>query len=427
MNELYEQAKALDESDPLRRFRDEFHIPSDNKNEKEIYFCGNSLGLQPIATQVILDEEMQKWRDQGVKGHFSGERPWMPFHKFLMKGLSHVVGANENEVVPMNSLTANLHLMMVSFYRPTAKKHKIMIESHAFPSDHFAVESQIKFHGFDLKESLILVEPAPGEEVIRPEKIIQLIELHGDSLSLVLLPGVQYYTGQVFDMERITSAAHDVGAKVGFDLAHAAGNIELKLHDWKVDFAVWCHYKYLNSGPGAVGGCFVHENHFNDASLPRFTGWWGHDQETRFQMINEFRPMKSVEAWQLSNPPIVSLACIKASLDVFESAGGMKEIRKKSVLQFSFFDSMLETYLSDHIETITPKDPKQRGCQLSLKLKSLSLDGQNVFNAIEKRGITCDWRHPNIIRVAPTPLYSSFSDIYNFTMILKEVIDDFSR
>lgn len=416
-----EFARELDASDQLKDFRNQFHLPKQKNGDDEIYLCGNSLGLQPKRASEILNEEMDKWAKVGVKGHFEGERPWMPFHKFLLSGLAGVVGASEEEVVAMNSLTANLHFMMVSFYNPTKERHKILIEEHAFPSDHFAVESQIKYHGFDPSESMILLKPDEGEETISKERIISTIKEHGDSLALVMLPGVQYYTGQVFDMKTITEVSHSVGAYAGFDLAHAVGNISLELSNWNVDFAVWCHYKYLNSGPGAVGGCFVNRKHAQNPNIPRFAGWWGHNQETRFKMENKFDPMPTAEGWQLSNPPIASLSCIKASLEIFEKAGGMKNLREKAEKQFSYMDFLLGEMLGNRIEVITPKDPSERGCQHSIKVNLSGVDGKKIFDEIEARGVTCDWRYPNVIRVAAAPLYNSFEDIYKFVNILDEV------
>lgn len=419
-----EYAKKMDLDDPFKKYRSDFHIPKHNDGSDEIYLCGNSLGLQPKRSMEILSEEMEKWASSGVRGHFEGERPWMPFHKFLLSGLANIVGAKETEVVAMNSLTANLHFMMVSFYRPTAKRFKIVLEEHAFPSDHFAVESQIKFHGFDPKDAMVLLSPREGEETLRPEDIISSIEEHGDSIALVMLPGVQYYTGQVFDMRSITQAAHSVGAFAGFDLAHAVGNIPMRLHDWNVDFAVWCHYKYMNSGPGAVGGCYVHESHSKDSSIPRFTGWWGHNQETRFKMENKFDPMPSAEAWQLSNPPIASLACIAASLEVFDQAGGVDRLRSKAEGLYKYMDTLLGMKLESELEVITPSDDNQRGCQHSIKITDTSLDGRRIFEKLEANGVACDWRYPNVIRVAAVPLYNRYEDIHRFVTILEKAISE---
>ncbi len=412
-------AKHMDQNDPLRSMREQFHIPLHN-GEKEIYFCGNSLGLQPKKTAEYLNYELSQWQKLGVKGHFSGDFPWMPYHEFLTEGFADLVGAKNTEVVAMNSLTANLHFMMVSFYRPTKTRYKILIEDHAFPSDHYAVESQIKFHGFDPKESMILIKPREGEATFRTEDILTVIEQQGDSLALILLPGVQYYTGQVFDMKQITEAGHKVGAHVGFDLAHAAGNIEMRLHEWQVDFACWCTYKYLNSGAGSVGGCFVHETHHKNKSLPRFAGWWGHNKSTRFKMDNQFDPIESVEAWQLSNPPILSLAAIRASLDTIKEAGGISALRKKSRVLSSYLRFLLNQELGDDIHILTPEDESASGAQLSLAVNTHGIDGKVIFEKIEAAGVTGDWRYPNVIRVAPVPLYNSFEDCYRFVQILKQ-------
>ena len=332
----------MDQEDPVATMRDKFHIPKHADGSDEIYLCGNSLGLQPKKTESYLNYELAQWQKYGVKGHFSGDFPWMPYHEFLTEGFADLVGAKSSEVVAMNSLTANLHFMMVSFYQPTESRHKILIEDHAFPSDHYAVESQIKFHGFDPEDSMLLVKPRNGEETIRHEDLLSIIEEEGDSIALIMLPGVQYYTGQVFKMREITAAGHAKGCLVGFDLAHATGNIVMNLHDWNVDFACWCTYKYLNSGPGSVAGCFVHEKHHSNESMPRFAGWWGHDKSTRFKMENSFKPMHSAEAWQLSNPPILSLAAIRASLDTVKEAGGIEKLAAKSKLMTDYLRFLLQ-------------------------------------------------------------------------------------
>lgn len=414
-------AQQLDARDPIAHIREEFYIPKQANGEDEIYLCGNSLGLQPKRTTEYLNYELTQWQKLGVKGHFSGEFPWMPYHEFLADESAKLVGAKTSEVVNMNSLTANLHFMMVSFYQPTAKRHKILIEQHAFPSDHYAVESQIKFHGCSPVDSMLLVKPRDGENTIRTEDILKLIAEQGDEIALIMLPGVQYYTGEVFDMQAITQAGHNKGCKVGYDLAHAAGNIVMKLHDWKVDFAAWCSYKYLNSGPGSVAGCFVHEKHHANKSLPRFAGWWGHDKQTRFEMKNTFTPMHSAEAWQLSNPPILSLAAIRASLDTVKQAGGIEVLRKKSIQLSAYMRELLQQELNQQISIITPQSTHRSGAQLSLVVTG-DKDGKLVFDAIEAKGITCDFRHPNVIRVAAVPLYNSFTDVYKFVNILKEAL-----
>jgi len=400
--------------------REHFHIPKQSSGKDEIYFCGNSLGLQPKRTQKYIDDLLDDWRRLGVKGHHDGEYPWLPYHKFLLEGFADIAGALESEVVPMNTLTVNLHLLMVSFYRPTKTRYKILIEGHAFPSDHIAVEAQARFHseaiGFNANDALIIIHPRDGEDTLRDEDIIEAIEQNAGELALVMLPGVQYYSGQVFDMQMITKAGHKAGAKVGFDLAHAAGNIPMQLHDWNVDFAAWCSYKYLNSGPGSVAGAFVHESHHHDKELHRFTGWWGHDESTRFLMKPEFNPIPSVQAWQCSNPTILSLAAIRASLDVFKDAGGIKALHKTSNKLTGHLRDRLEKECAHFVDILTPADTN--ACQLSLSLKTGVQDGKKVFNALTKNGVTLDWREPNSIRVAPVPLYNTLNDVNVFVDIL---------
>ncbi|NVK21866.1 MAG: kynureninase [Kangiellaceae bacterium] len=430
MNTIFslEYARQLDQKDPLAHMRQQFHIPKQDNGEDEIYFCGNSLGLQPKRTSDYLNYELSQWQKLGVKGHFSGDFPWMPYHEFLTEESAKLVGAKTSEVVCMNSLTANLHFMMVSFYRPTATRNKILIEDHAFPSDHYAVESQIRFHGFDPEDCMLLAKPRDGETILRTEDILEIIESQGNEIALIMLPGVQYYTGQVLDMKTITEAGHRKGCNVGFDLAHATGNIPMQLHEWNVDFAAWCTYKYLNSGPGSVAGCFVHEKHhsselFLNNELPRFAGWWGHDKESRFRMENNFIPIESAESWQLSNPPILSLAAIRASLDTFKQAGGINPLREKAIKLTSYLRSLLEQELGDEISIITPNDINASGCQLSLTVNLHDLDGKTVFDRIEAAGVTCDFRYPNVIRVAPVPLYNSFQDAFKFVTILKNSLE----
>ena len=415
-------AQSQDAQDPLAKFRDEFHIPQQANGNNEYYFVGNSLGLQPKRTRQYLNDELDKWQALGVKGHFDCEYPWMPYHEFLTEQSAALVGALPEEVVVMNSLTANLHFMMVTFYQPTNTRFKILIEEHAFPSDHYAVESQIKHHGFAPESALITVKPRAGEEVLHPEDIQHIIEQQGDEIALILLPGVQYYTGQVMDMKSITEQAHAKGIKVGFDLAHAAGNLEMSLHDWNVDFACWCNYKYLNSGPGAVAGCFIHQRHVQNTSLNRFAGWWGHDKSTRFQMGNEFNAIPTAEGWQLSNPPIFSLAAIRASLDVFKEAGGMKPLRAKSLKLTNYLEQLLIAELGDRVAIITPQNDNERGCQLSLSVSMEGKSGKEVFKQLEEAGVTTDWREPNVIRCAPVPLYNNFEDCWHFVQILKQCL-----
>lgn len=422
LNTQLEHALALDAADPLRGFREQFHIPKTQDGRDEIYFCGNSLGLQPKRTAAYIGELLSDWQNLGVRGHFEPKHAWMPYHEFLTEPMAQLVGAQANEVVTMNSLTANLHLMMVSFYRPTATRYKILIEDHAFPSDTYAVASQLKFHGHDPREAMLTIKPRDGEELIRPEDLYALIEREGESIALILLPGVQYYTGQVLDFAQIVRLGHAKGCVVGFDLAHAVGNIELKLHDWDVDFACWCTYKYLNSGPGSVAGCFVHERHAKNRELPRFAGWWGHDKSTRFLMGPDFQAIPTAEGWQLSNPPVLSLAAIRASLEVFMEAGGMKPLRDKAEKLTGYLEALLKAECGEHIAIITPENPAARGCQLSLTVASDQMSGKELHEKMEAAGITCDWREPNVIRVAPTPLYNSYADAWHFVEILKGLL-----
>jgi kynureninase len=402
-------AEELDHQDPLAPARGRFYIPRRDKGKEVIYLSGNSLGLQPKSVAEAITRELEDWQTMGVYGHEHARTPWLPYHEFVTNSLARLAGALPIEVVAMNTLTINLHLMMVSFYQPTRSRHKIVIEARAFPSDHYAVESQIRFHGFDPKSSLLVIEPRPGERTLRNDDIEQLLSDSGDEIALILLGGVNYYTGQLFDMKRITCAGHAKGCYVAFDLAHAAGNVQLKLHDWDVDFACWCSYKYLNAGPGSVAGCFVHERHARE-NLPRFQGWWGHQKETRFDMPPEFRAIPGAEGWQLSNPPILSLAPVKASLDIFDEIG-MAALRKKSLLLTGYLEFLLDQIASEAFSILTPRDPLQRGCQLSITVKG---SGRKIFDGLRAAGIVCDWREPDCIRIAPVPLYNSFMDAYLF-------------
>jgi kynureninase len=419
-----EFAVALDREDPLRSFRGEFHIPkreSGHGEIEEIYFAGNSLGLMPRRTRGCVDEELEKWGRLAVKAHFTGVNPWMPYHELLAAPTAALLGALPTEVVTMNSLTVNLHLMMASFYRPTRERHRILIEDRAFPSDDYAVESHAAHRGFDPASAVVRLRPRADRAGVTMAEIAEVLEREGDSIALVLLPGVQYYTGQAFEIEAITRLAHEKGCVAGFDLAHAAGNLVLRLHDWDVDFAVWCTYKYLNGGPGSVGGCFVHQRHGSNESIPRLAGWWGHDKETRFRMQRGFRPIPGAEGWQLSNPPILSLAAIRASLDVFQAAGGMEPLRDKSIRLTGYLEWLLRREIGDAIEVFTPEDFRQRGCQLSLRAKS-GTPGKTVFQRIEAAGVTCDWREPDVIRVAPVPLYNRFEEVHRFVEILRAAL-----
>lgn len=414
-------AQQLDQQDELRSYREQFYFPkSIETGEQALYFTGNSLGLQPKSARDYVNTELDAWAEYGVEGHFHGENPWFHYHKFFSEKSARLVGALEHEVVIMNNLTVNLHLLMVSFYRPTVTRNKIIIEGGAFPSDQYAVASQARMHGFNPNDVVIELVPREGEHTLRTEDILAKIEEHGDSLALVMLPGVQYYTGQAFEMETITKKGHDVGAFVGWDLAHAAGNLVLKLHDWNVDFAAWCTYKYLNSGPGSVSGTFVHDRHSELSDIPRFEGWWGHSEDERFKMEKGFIPMKGAQAWQLSNAPVFNMAIYKASLDMFDEVG-MEKLRAKSDRLTAYMEFLLSGLKDDsgraNFELITPSDPKHRGAQLSI----LSLkQGKGLFDTITKKGVIADWRNPNVIRVAPVPLYNSFEDVYRFVKILGE-------
>ncbi|MBA6337184.1 MULTISPECIES: kynureninase [unclassified Colwellia] len=419
-------AQTLDLNDPLAKIRDQFAIPKQANGDDEYYFTGNSLGLQPKLAREYVIELLDSWGQRGVKGHFEGDFPWMPYHELLTEQSALLVGGKNEEVVMMNSLTTNLHLMMVSFYQPQGKRTKILIEDHAFPSDHYAVESQLKHHKQDVDKNMLLWTPRAGEELLNTDDLYQIIEQQGDEIALILLPGVQYYTGQVLDMKTITEKAHAKGIMVGFDLAHAVGNIEMELHNWQVDFACWCSYKYLNSGAGSVAGCFVHETHSTNSNsetqVNRFAGWWGHDKSTRFKMENNFKPIATAEGWQLSNPPVLSLAAIRGSLDTIKMAGGISELRKKSVKLTQYMTELIASELGDKIRIITPSNQAERGCQLSLMINVKGLDGKAMFNALEENGVTTDWREPNVIRVAPVPLYNQFQDIYHFVRLLKECL-----
>ncbi len=405
-------AIALDAADPLRALRGEFLFPR-HQNSDQIYFVGNSLGLQPRAARQHVLEVLDTWAAQAVEGHFTGQAQWMTYHELLTAPLARVVGAQPSEVVAMNSLTANLHLMMVSFYRPTRERPAILIEAGAFPSDRHAVESQIRFHGFDPATDLIEVEADEPNGTLSMQAIERAIGEHGPRLALVLWPGVQYRTGQAFDVAEIVRLAHAQGAVAGFDLAHAAGNLPLRLHDSGADFAVWCHYKYMNAGPGAVAGCFVHERHAR-TDRPRFAGWWGHDKQTRFRMAPEFAPTPGAEGWQLSNPPILALAPLRASLDLFDKAGGMAALRAKSEKLTGLLEALIRARVGDVLEIVTPADPRQRGAQLSLRVAGGRERGRELFEYLASVGTLGDWREPDIIRISPAPLYNRFMDVYRF-------------
>jgi len=402
-------AAKMDECDPLAHFRERFHIPKTNSGEECIYLCGHSLGLQPVSARAYIEQELRDWADLGVEGHFQAKNPWMPYHRLLTEQTATLVGAEPIEVVVMNSLTVNLHLMMASFYRPNPQRHKIVIERGAFPSDQYAVNSRIRFHGFEPSTSLIELAPRDGESCIRDEDMDSLINQEGKSVALILLGGVNYATGQYFDIPAVTRAGHRKGCMVGFDLAHAVGNIPLRLHDWGPDFAVWCSYKYLNGGPGCVAGCFVHERHAQAWDLPRYAGWWGHDERARFEMGPEFEPMPGAEGWQLSNPPILALAPLRASMEIFSEAG-MDALREKSQLLTGFMGFLLRAKTWQKRFIVTPREPERRGAQLSIGLAH----DRAVYPRLTSEGVIGDWREPDIYRVAAVPLYNSFRDVYQF-------------
>jgi kynureninase len=409
-------AQKLDSSDRLQSFREKYFIPHVNGKEA-LYFTGNSLGLQPKSVLSALQTELEDWKNLGVEGHFHGKNPWFHYHKFLTNGAALVVGAKPIEVVVMNQLTSNLHFLFVSFYRPTQQRFKIIMEAGAFPSDMYLVESQVKFHGFNPNEAIVEVKPREGEFTLRHQDILDTIEAHKDEVALVFFSGVQYYSGQVFNIKEITEKGHACGAVVGFDLAHAAGNIELKLNEWNVDFAAWCSYKYLNSGPGGVAGAFVHERHATDTSLPRFAGWWGHDEQERFKMLKGFVPEEGAAGWQLSNAPVFSMAVHREALQLFEAAGMSALVEKgknlNAYLQFVIEEAMKHNALLN-FKIITPPSP-ERGCQISLLTDD---NGKMIFDYLTQNGVIADWRNPNVIRLAPVPMYNTFEDIYTFGALL---------
>ncbi len=411
-------ALQLDQQDPLASFRSRFHIPMRQNGEEHIYFCGNSLGLQPKSTKDALHQELEDWKKYGVEGHFHAKNPWMPYHEFLTEAMAEIVGAKPIEVVVMNTLTVNLHLMMVSFYKPSGKRNKILISSNAFPSDKYAVASQIKFHGLNPDECMLILDPVEGEACHREEDIKAIIDKHGDEIALILLGNTNYYTGQFYDMKKISAWGHEKGCKVGFDCAHGAGNVPLNLHESNCDFAVWCSYKYLNSGPGSLGGVFIHERHAHDKEISRFEGWWGHKKDTRFKMRDDFEAIPGVEAWQLSNPPILSMAAIWSSLKIFKEAN-MDNLRKKAITLTGYLEFLVKQLGNEVVNIITPEDPAQRGCQLSIQVKHAD---KRLYENITKEGVIADWREPDVIRVAPVPLYNSYTDVYQFVKILEKAV-----
>ena len=406
-----EFAQTMDQQDPLNGYREKFYLPQ--KNGKDvIYFCGNSLGLQPKSTRAYIEQELKDWETLGVEGHLHAKNPWYYYHHFLQKQTASIVGAQPDEVVVMNSLTVNLNLLMISFYRPEKTRYKIMMEYMAFPSDQYAVENQVKLQGYQPQDAIIELMPREGESILRTEDILQSIEEHKNTLALIILGGVNYYTGQLFDMETITMHAKKVSADivVGYDLAHAAGNVMLHLHAWGVDFATWCSYKYLNSGPGGSSGVFIHEKHGNNTSIPRLCGWWGNDENSRFKMQKGFYPQPGAAGWQMSNAQILPMAAHKAALDIFDEAG-MPQLCEKSFLLTGYLTFLLLNGKRKDFNIITPSDPSQRGCQLSIVMHH---NGKLTFEALKKSGIVADWREPDVIRVAPVPLYNTFTDVWNF-------------
>ncbi len=414
-------ALAMDRSDALAPYAAEFHHPYDSGGRRMVYLAGHSLGLQPKSTAEHIEQELADWRRLGVLGHHQARRPWIDYHERLAAPLGELIGGSETEVVAMNSLTVNLHLMMVTFFRPSGARNRVLLEKSAFPSDRYAIVSQLQFHGLNTAEHLIEVEPRPGERHLRTEDLVSVIEREGARLALVLLPGVQYLTGQRLDAAPLIAAARRAGANVGLDLAHAVGNTLLSLHDWNADFAVWCSYKYLNAGPGAVGGCFVHERHGKSAHLPRFAGWWGQTRATRFDMGPEFTPIAGAEGWQVSNPPILSTAPLLASLEIFKRAG-IAALRDKSILLTGFLQRLVEGLLPDAVDIITPGVADERGCQLSLRIARPAREAKRCHDRLTAAGVIGDWREPDIVRLTPAPLFNSFSDVFTAVDTLSRVV-----
>jgi kynureninase len=415
-----EEARALDAADPLTPMREQFHLPLHSPTgQPTIYLCGNSLGLQPRRTAAYVQEELDDWARLGVEGHFHARRPWYDYHTFLTARMAAIVGALPHEVIVMGSLTGNLHAMMASFYRPSAKRYRLVIEGGAFPSDRYAAHSQAMLHGLDPDDAVVELVPRAGEDCLRPEDVLSKLDELGDSLALVMLGGVHYYTGQAHDMAAITRRAHALGARVGFDLAHAVGNLRLRLHDDGPDFAVWCSYKYLNAGPGGVAGLFVHDRHKDDLSIPRQAGWWGNDPATRFEMAKRFIPQPGAAGWQVSNAPVLPMAALLASLEVFEEAGGMEALSERGLRLHRYARALLDALPGQPVHIITPSQPGQHGCQLSLRFMR---DGRAVFERLQAAGVICDWRNPDVIRIAPAPLYNTFEDVWRFVDITRQTL-----
>jgi kynureninase len=414
-------AEQQDRADGLAKLRDAFRIPTRADGTEQVYLCGHSLGLQPKAVASIVQEELESWARRAVDGHFEAARPWLNYHERFAPSLARLVGAQPLEVVAMNTLTVNLHLMLATFYRPTRERSKILIEKHAFSSDLYAVASQVRLHGFDPATAVLEIAPRAGEEAVRTEDVLALIEREGAQIATVMLPGVQYLNGQRFDLQAIAQQARRAGCRVGFDLAHAIGNVPLELHDSGADFAVWCHYKYLNAGPGAIAGCFVHERHARDSDLVRLAGWWGHDKSSRFQMPHDFQPLPGAEGWQISNLPILAAAPLLASLPLFDAAG-LPALRAKSLRLTGYLEWLLRAQLADAATILTPSDPEARGCQLSLRLRRSPAEAHKVFDALAAAGFTGDWREPDVIRVAPVPLYNTFVEVWEFAATLGRLL-----
>ena len=413
-----EFALNLDRNDPLAKYRTAFHIPKDEQGNDWLYFTGNSLGLQPKSTKSAIEQELNDWANLGVEGHFEAKNPWMPYHEFLTESMAKIMGAKPIEIVVMNTLTTNLHLLMVSFYNPTKKRHKILIESDAFPSDRYAVQTQLEFHGYDTNECLIEWTPRTDEKLLRTEDLEQILETQGEEIALLLIGGVNYYTGQYLDLKKIAALGHAKGCKVGIDLAHGAGNIQPELHDSGIDFAAWCTYKYLNAGPGSLGGVFVHERYAHDKTLKRFAGWWSQNKATRFNMRQPLDITPGAEGWQLSNPPILSMAAIKAALDLFNEVG-MNKLREKSIKLTGYLEFLIKGLNHAQIEIITPSDSNQRGCQLSIQVKNANKD---LHKKLTEQHVITDWREPDVIRCAPVPFYNSFEDVFRMVKILKTLL-----
>jgi len=413
-----EFALNLDRNDPLAKYRTAFHIPKDEQGNDWLYFTGNSLGLQPKTTKSAIEQELNDWANLGVEGHFEAKNPWMPYHEFLTESMAKIMGAKPIEIVVMNTLTTNLHLLMVSFYNPTKKRHKILIESDAFPSDRYAVQTQLEFHGYDTNECLIEWTPRTDEKLLRTEDLEQILETQGEEIALLLIGGVNYYTGQYLDLKKIAALGHAKGCKVGIDLAHGAGNIQPELHDSGIDFAAWCTYKYLNAGPGSLGGVFVHERYAHDKTLKRFAGWWSQNKATRFNMRQPLDITPGAEGWQLSNPPILSMAAIKAALDLFNEVG-MNKLREKSIKLTGYLEFLIKGLNHAQIEIITPSDSNQRGCQLSIQVKNANKD---LHKKLTEQYVITDWREPDVIRCAPVPFYNSFEDVFRMVEILKTLL-----